>query len=69
MVHRRVTSDQQELHTWDLKMKEATTVNRRDLLLGATPAATLMVLGAATRDSARAADDCRGLCADVFQSR
>jgi gluconate 2-dehydrogenase gamma chain len=36
-------------------MKEATTVNRRDLLLGATPAATLIVLGAATRDSARAA--------------
>jgi gluconate 2-dehydrogenase gamma chain len=54
LVHRRTTSDQQELHTWDLKMKEGTTVNRRDLLLGTTPAATLMVLGAATRDSARA---------------
>jgi gluconate 2-dehydrogenase gamma chain len=54
LVHRRVTSDQQKRHSWDLKMKEATAVNRRDLLLGATPAATLMVLGAATRDNARA---------------
>jgi gluconate 2-dehydrogenase gamma chain len=28
-------------------MKEASTINRRDLLLGATPAATTMILGAA----------------------
>ena len=33
-------------------MKETSTINRRDLLLGATPTATLMVLGAATTDSA-----------------
>ncbi len=40
-------------HAWDLKMKETSTINRRDLLLGATPAATtLMILGAATTDSA-----------------
>jgi gluconate 2-dehydrogenase gamma chain len=35
-------------------MKETPTVNRRDLLLGATPAATLLVLGAAATDSATA---------------
>jgi gluconate 2-dehydrogenase gamma chain len=34
-------------------MKETSTINRRDLLLGATPAATtLMILGTATTDSA-----------------
>jgi gluconate 2-dehydrogenase gamma chain len=35
-------------------MKETSTINRRDLLLGATPTATLMILGAATADSAAA---------------
>jgi len=33
-------------------MKETPTINRRDLLLGASPTATLMILGAATTDSA-----------------
>src|ERR1700728_133107 len=51
---RRATSNQQEPHTWDLKMKETPTVNRRDLLLGATPAATLLVMGATATDSAAA---------------
>lgn len=49
-----VTSNQQEPHTWDLKMKETPTVNRRDLLLGAAPTATLMILGAAATDGATA---------------
>src|SRR6202051_4585579 len=35
-------------HHWDLTMKEASTINRRDLIFGATPAATAMILGAAT---------------------
>jgi gluconate 2-dehydrogenase gamma chain len=33
-------------------MKETSTINRRDLLLGATPTATLLALGAATTDDA-----------------
>lgn len=33
-------------------MKETLAINRRTLLLGATPSATLMILGAATTDSA-----------------
>src|SRR5271154_7225006 len=33
-------------------MKETPTINRRDLLLGVSPTATLMILGAATTDSA-----------------
>ncbi len=33
-------------------MKKAPDINRRDLLLGASPAATLMILGAASTDSA-----------------
>jgi gluconate 2-dehydrogenase gamma chain len=35
-------------HHWDLTMKEASTINRRDLIFGATPAATAIILGAAT---------------------
>ena len=35
-------------------MKETPTVNRRDLLLGAAPTATLMILGAAATDGATA---------------
>jgi gluconate 2-dehydrogenase gamma chain len=35
-----------------LKMKKTSNINRRDLLLGASPTATLMILGAATTDSA-----------------
>jgi gluconate 2-dehydrogenase gamma chain len=33
-------------------MKETSAINRRDLLLGASPAATLAILGASTTDSA-----------------
>src|SRR5580698_1969195 len=33
-------------------MKKTSNINRRDLLLGASPTATLMILGAATTDSA-----------------
>jgi hypothetical protein len=33
-------------------MKKTPTINRRDLLLGASPTATLMILGAASTDSA-----------------
>jgi gluconate 2-dehydrogenase gamma chain len=35
-------------------MKETPTINRRDLLLGASPTATLLILGAATTDSTTA---------------
>jgi gluconate 2-dehydrogenase gamma chain len=41
-------------HSWDLKMKEASTINRRDLLFGATPAATAMILGASATESTMA---------------
>jgi len=33
-------------------MKNTSTINRRDLLLGASPTAALMIVGAATADSA-----------------
>ena len=33
-------------------MKEPSSINRRDLLLGASPAATLVIFGAASTDSA-----------------
>jgi gluconate 2-dehydrogenase gamma chain len=36
----------------DLEMKKTSTINRRDLLLGASPTAALMIAGAATTDSA-----------------
>jgi hypothetical protein len=39
-------------HICDLKMKKTPTINRRDLLLGASPTAALMIVGAATADSA-----------------
>ena len=52
-------------------MKKTPTVNRRDLLLGASPAATLLILGAATTGGAIAqtAKTATAYVADVFQSR
>jgi gluconate 2-dehydrogenase gamma chain len=35
---------------WDITMKEASTINRRVLIFGATPAATTMILGVAATE-------------------
>ena len=54
-----------------LTMKETSTINRRDLLLGASPNCDLDDPGSGDHGQRNSPDsnDCRGLCADVFQSR